>query len=46
MLFTNGLYLKESLCGLSLISVILKGIKLTNVKGVPVLLIQSVIMCV
>lgn len=46
MLFANGLYLKESLCGLILISVILKDIKLTNVKGVPVLLIQSVIICV
>lgn len=30
MVFANGLYLKESLCGLILISVILKDIKLMS----------------
>lgn len=45
MLLANGVYLKENLHELILITVILKDIKTTNVKGVPVLLIQSVIMC-
>lgn len=46
MLFANGVYLKENLHELILITVTLKDIKLTNVKGVPVLLIQSIFTCV
>lgn len=46
MLFANGVYLKGNLHELIWITVILKDIKPSNVKGVPVLLIQSVVVCV
>lgn len=45
MLFANGVYLKENLHELILITVTLKDIKTTNVKGVPVLLIQYYCAC-
>lgn len=46
MLFANGVYLKVNLHELILITVILKDLKTTNVKGVKVLLIQNVITCI
>lgn len=46
MLFANGVYLKEILHELILITVILKDIKPTNVKSVPVVLIQCYHVCV
>lgn len=46
MLFANGVYLKENLHELILITVILKDIKTTNVESVPVLLIQCYHVCV
>lgn len=46
MLFANRVYLKKNLHELILITVILKDIKLTNVKVVPVLLIQCYHVCI